>query len=128
MESGRTTDIRGRFWIWAGANIAPINRVLGALGVTMGPGLWETIAVLAVGNLIGMSLFGIFVVIGQRTRQHRTRPAERGGYRHHGHPGGDRLVRPPGDRGVDLSWLAGGIAAASTYLALEAIRGRQLQK
>jgi purine-cytosine permease-like protein len=30
--------------------------------------------------------------------------------------------------GVDLSWLAGGIAAASTYLALEAIRGRQLQK
>lgn len=66
-ESGRTTDVRGQFWIWAGANIAPINWVLGALGVTMGLGLWETIAVLAVGNLIGMSLFGIFVVIGQRT-------------------------------------------------------------
>lgn len=28
----------------------------------------------------------------------------------------------------DLSWLAGGIAAASTYLALEAVRGRQVQK
>jgi NCS1 family nucleobase:cation symporter-1 len=66
-EAGRTTDVRGQFWIWAGANIAPINWVLGALGVTMGLGLWETIAVLAVGNLIGMSLFGIFVVIGQRT-------------------------------------------------------------
>ncbi|BBY84797.1 cytosine permease [Mycolicibacterium tokaiense] len=63
----RTTDVRGQFWIWAGANIAPINWVLGALGVSMGLGLFETIAVLAVGNAIGMSLFGIFVVIGQRT-------------------------------------------------------------
>lgn len=66
-ESARTTDVRGQFWIWAGANIAPINWVLGALGVSMGLGMWETIAVLAVGNLIGMSLFGLFVVIGQRT-------------------------------------------------------------
>lgn len=66
-EAGKTTDIRGQFWIWAGANIAPINWVLGALGVTMGLGLFETIAVLAIGNSIGMSLFGLFVVIGQRT-------------------------------------------------------------
>lgn len=66
-ESARTTDVRGQFWIWAGANIAPINWVLGALGVSMGLGLFETIAVLAVGNAIGMSLFGLFVVIGQRT-------------------------------------------------------------
>lgn len=66
-EAGKTTDIRGQFWIWAGANIAPINWVLGALGVTMGLGLFETIAVLAIGNAIGMSLFGLFVVIGQRT-------------------------------------------------------------
>ncbi|AKS31402.1 cytosine permease [Mycolicibacterium goodii] len=66
-ESGRTTDLRGQFWIWAGANIAPINWLLGALGVTMGLGLFETVAVLAVGNAIGMSLFATFVVIGQRT-------------------------------------------------------------
>lgn len=66
-ESSKTTDLRGQFWIWAGANIAPINWVLGALGVTMGLGLVETIVVLAVGNVIGMSLFGLFVVIGQRT-------------------------------------------------------------
>ena len=33
----------------------------------MGLGLLETIAVLVVGNAIGMSLFGMFVVIGQRT-------------------------------------------------------------
>ncbi|MGV9800968.1 cytosine permease [Mycobacterium sp. NPDC003449] len=66
-ESRRTTDLGGQFWIWAGANIAPINWILGALGVSMGLGLIETIAVLAVGNAIGMSLFGLFVVIGQRT-------------------------------------------------------------
>ncbi|WP_197382119.1 cytosine permease [Mycolicibacterium mengxianglii] len=66
-ESSRTTDVRGQFWIWAGANIAPINWVLGALGVSMGLGLFETIAVLAVGNAIGMSVFGLFVVMGQRT-------------------------------------------------------------
>ena len=66
-ESAKTTDLRGQFWIWAGANIAPINWILGALGVTMGLGLLETIAVLVVGNAIGMSLFGMFVVIGQRT-------------------------------------------------------------
>jgi purine-cytosine permease-like protein len=66
-ESSKTSDVRGQFWIWAGANIAPINWVLGALGVTMGLGLVETIVVLAVGNVIGMSLFGLFVVIGQRT-------------------------------------------------------------
>ncbi|MFE0750993.1 cytosine permease [Gordonia sp. NPDC058843] len=66
-ESAKTHDVRGQFWIWAGANIAPINWVLGALGVTMGLGLWETVAVLVVGNAIGMTIFGIFVVIGQRT-------------------------------------------------------------
>ena len=66
-ESAKTTDLYGQFWIWAGANIAPINWILGALGVSMGLGLFETIAVLVVGNLIGMSLFGLFVVIGQQT-------------------------------------------------------------
>lgn len=66
-ESAKVHDVRGQFWIWAGANIAPINWVLGALGVGMGLGLWETIAVLALGNLIGMAIFGIFVVIGQKT-------------------------------------------------------------
>lgn len=66
-ESAKTHDITGQFWIWAGANIAPINWVLGALGVHLGLGLWETVAVLVAGNAIGMSIFGLFVVIGQRT-------------------------------------------------------------
>ena len=43
-----------QFWIWAGANIAPINWVLGALGITLGLSLLETLAVIAVGNLGGL--------------------------------------------------------------------------
>ncbi len=66
-EEAKTHSVRGQFWIWAGANIAPINWVLGALGVGMGLGLLETVAVLIAGNAIGMALFGVFVVIGQRT-------------------------------------------------------------
>jgi NCS1 nucleoside transporter family len=54
-------------WIWAGANIAPINWVLGALGIVLGLGLWDTIIALALGNLLGMGLFGLFVLMGQRT-------------------------------------------------------------
>jgi len=33
-----------QMWIWAGANIAPINWALGALGIVLKLGLWETIA------------------------------------------------------------------------------------
>src|SRR3954467_3909450 len=66
-ESSRTTVVSGQFWIWCGANIAPINWVLGALGVNLGLGLADTLTVLVLGNLIGMSLFGLFVLMGQRT-------------------------------------------------------------
>lgn len=66
-EDARTTKVGGQFWIWAGANIAPINWVLGALGIKLGLGLWDTVVVIAVGNFIGMSMFGFFVLLGQRT-------------------------------------------------------------
>lgn len=56
-----------QFWIWAGANIAPINWVLGALGIVLGLGFWETVLVLAVGNAAGVTIFGLFVLMGQRT-------------------------------------------------------------
>ncbi len=55
------------FWIWMGANIAPINWVLGALGIKLGLSLVETILVVVVGNLIGCALFGLFSVMGHRT-------------------------------------------------------------
>src|ERR1017187_3581994 len=45
-----------QWWIWAGANIAPINWVLGALGIVLG-----------VGNVIGCAFFGLFCVMGHRT-------------------------------------------------------------
>ena len=56
-----------QFWIWAGANIAPINWVLGALGIILGLSLVETLLVLVIGNVIGCALFGMFCVMGFRT-------------------------------------------------------------
>lgn len=56
-----------QFWIWAGANIAPINWVLGALGITLGLSLLETLIVIALGNLVGCAMFGLFNTIGHRT-------------------------------------------------------------
>jgi NCS1 nucleoside transporter family len=63
----RTSTVAHQFWIWAGANIAPINWFLGSLGVILGLSLWQTIGVIVVGNLIGMTVFGFFVLMGQRT-------------------------------------------------------------
>jgi nucleobase:cation symporter-1, NCS1 family len=56
-----------QFWIWAGANIAPINWVLGALGIVLGLSLVETIVVIALGNVVGCAIFGLFCVMGHRT-------------------------------------------------------------
>jgi toxin CptA len=66
-ESARTTKVSGQFWIWAGANVAPINWILGALGIALGLGLWDTMIVLVLGNIIGMVGFGFFVLLGQKT-------------------------------------------------------------
>ena len=49
-ESVRTKRVSGQFWIWAGANIAPINWVLGALGIGLGLGLRDTLIVLIAGK------------------------------------------------------------------------------
>ena len=56
-----------QMWIWAGANIAPINWALGALGIVLKLGLWETIAVIVLGNLVGCAIFGAFTVMGHKT-------------------------------------------------------------
>jgi nucleobase:cation symporter-1, NCS1 family len=66
-DDRRESTAMHQFWIWAGANIAPINWVLGALGIVLGLGLRDTIVVLVLGNLIGMAIFGFFVLMGQRT-------------------------------------------------------------
>lgn len=63
----RDSTPREQFWIWAGANLAPINWVLGALGITLGLSVLETILVVALGNLVGCAVFGLLNVIGHRT-------------------------------------------------------------
>jgi toxin CptA len=66
-DEARTSTAAHQFWIWAGANLAPINWVLGALGIGLGLSLADTVTVLVVGNVVGMALFGFFVLMGQRT-------------------------------------------------------------
>lgn len=66
-DDARTSTAGHQFWIWAGANLAPINWVLGALGIGLGLSLADTILVLVIGNIIGMAAFGFFVLMGQRT-------------------------------------------------------------
>jgi len=66
-DGARTSTVAHQFWIWTGANVAPINWVLGALGIGLGLSLGQTVAVLVVGNLLGMMTFGFFVLMGQKT-------------------------------------------------------------
>jgi NCS1 nucleoside transporter family len=66
-ERDRTSTPWQQFWIWAGANIAPINWVLGALGPILGLSLVETMLVVIVGNVVGCALFGLFCIMGSRT-------------------------------------------------------------
>src|SRR5258708_23989213 len=56
-----------QMWIWAGANIAPVNWALGAPGIILKLGLWESIAVIVIGNLLGCAIFAAFTVMGHKT-------------------------------------------------------------
>jgi len=66
-EADRDSTGPQQMWIWAGANIAPINWALGALGIILKLGLWETIAVIVLGNIIGCAIFAAFTVMGHKT-------------------------------------------------------------
>jgi NCS1 nucleoside transporter family len=84
-ESDRDSTGPQQMWIWAGANIAPINWALGALGIILKLGLWETIAVIVIGNIIGCAIFSAFTVMGHRTGVNqmvlsRSAFGRRGGY------------------------------------------------
>ncbi len=74
-----------QFWIWAGANIAPINWILGALGIVLGLGLTETILIIVIGNIIGCAIFAAMTVMGHKTGVNqmvlsRSAFGRRGGY------------------------------------------------
>jgi NCS1 nucleoside transporter family len=66
-EADRDSTGIQQMWIWAGANIAPVNWALGALGIVLKLGLWETIAVIVVGNIVGCAIFAAFTVMGHKT-------------------------------------------------------------
>src|ERR687887_1211808 len=66
-EAERDSTGLQQMWIWAGANIAPVNWALGALGIVLKLGLVETIAVIVIGNLIGCAIFATFTVMGHKT-------------------------------------------------------------
>ncbi|UTW13363.1 purine-cytosine permease family protein [Marinobacterium rhizophilum] len=66
-NESRTSGQLDQFFIWAGANVAPINWVLGAIGIQLGLSLVETLAVIIVGNLLGCALFGAISIMGHRT-------------------------------------------------------------
>jgi NCS1 nucleoside transporter family len=66
-SASRTSGQLDQFWIWAGANVAPINWVLGAIGIQLGLSLVETLSVIVIGNALGCALFGAMCVIGHRS-------------------------------------------------------------
>jgi NCS1 nucleoside transporter family len=66
-EADRDSTGWQQFWIWAGANIAPINWILGALGIVLGLGLTETILVIVLGNIVGCAIFASLTVMGHKT-------------------------------------------------------------
>ena len=66
-EADRDSTGWQQFWIWAGANIAPINWILGALGIVLGLGLMETILVIVLGNIVGCAIFASLTVMGHKT-------------------------------------------------------------
>src|SRR5436309_12998509 len=66
-DAGRDSTGPQQMWIWAGANIAPINWALGALGIVLGLGLVETILVIVLGNVVGCAIFAAFTVMGHKT-------------------------------------------------------------
>ena len=74
-----------QMWIWAGANIAPINWILGALGIVLGLGLVETVLIVVLGNLVGCAIFAAMTVMGHKTGVNqmvlsRSAFGRRGGY------------------------------------------------
>src|SRR5436309_4415857 len=55
------------------SNIAPINWALGALGIVLKLGLWETIAVIVVGNIVGCAIFAAFTRSEEHTSELQSR-------------------------------------------------------
>jgi NCS1 family nucleobase:cation symporter-1 len=55
------------FIIWFGNNMAPINLILGALGIYFGLSFIQTVSVIVIGNLIGPAVFSLCGLLGYWT-------------------------------------------------------------
>jgi len=56
-----------QFWIWFGANMAPLQWVVGAIGPQLGLSLIQSIVIMVVGQAAGALIFGVFTLMGKRT-------------------------------------------------------------
>ena len=66
-EADRDSTGWQQFWVWPRVDIAPINWILGALGIVLGLGLTETILVIVLGNIVGCAIFASLTVMGHKT-------------------------------------------------------------
>jgi nucleobase:cation symporter-1, NCS1 family len=56
-----------QFWIWFGANMAPLQWVVGAIGPQLGLSLVQSLVIMVVGQAAGALIFGVFTLMGKRT-------------------------------------------------------------
>jgi len=56
-----------QFWIWVGANIAPLYWIAGAIGPQLGLSLIQSIVIMVLGQAVGALIFGAFALMGKRT-------------------------------------------------------------
>jgi NCS1 nucleoside transporter family len=56
-----------QFWIWFGANIAPLYWIAGAIGPQLGLSLIQSIVIMVIGQALGALVFGVFTLMGKRT-------------------------------------------------------------
>jgi nucleobase:cation symporter-1, NCS1 family len=66
-DADRDSTAWQQFWIWFGANFAPLYWVAGAIGPQLGLSLIQSIAVMVAGQAIGALIFGVFTLMGKRT-------------------------------------------------------------
>jgi nucleobase:cation symporter-1, NCS1 family len=56
-----------QFWIWFGANVAPLYWIAGAIGPQLGLSLIQSIVIMVLGQAVGALIFGAFTLMGKRT-------------------------------------------------------------
>ena len=66
-DGDRDSTAWQQFWIWFGANMAPLQWVVGAIGPQLGLSLVQSIVIMVVGQAAGALIFGVFTLMGKRT-------------------------------------------------------------